>query len=178
MSMSESRLVPDFEARISAHAARVAREEGAQHRPIPVVRRATPDERRADAEAMLIAHPDWSNRVIAAASEAAYATVGRLRAKLIKSGQIPDAAKRVGVDGNIHASLKIGKWGTRDTRREAVKTMLMAHPDWTNEWIRAETGASREMIIKTRKRLVESGEIPDVPERVGASGKIHRRVCT
>jgi ParB-like chromosome segregation protein Spo0J len=62
---------------------------------------------------------------------------------------------------------------TRAERRRAVEVKLKLHPDWSDRRMAQELAVSRELVLKIRKQLIESRQIPNLPGRVGADGKLY-----
>src|SRR5215218_2487025 len=62
---------------------------------------------------------------------------------------------------------------TRAERRRAVDIKLRLHPDWSDRRMAEELGVSRELVAKTRRMLIEGGQIPNNAARVGADGKTY-----
>lgn len=62
---------------------------------------------------------------------------------------------------------------TRAERRRAVEVKLKLHPDWSDRRMAQELAVSRELVLKIRKQLIESHQIPNLPGRVGADGKLY-----
>ncbi len=62
---------------------------------------------------------------------------------------------------------------TRAERRRAVDVKLRLHHDWSDRRMAEELGVSRELVAKTRRNLIEGGQIPNNPGRVGADGKMY-----
>jgi ParB-like chromosome segregation protein Spo0J len=62
---------------------------------------------------------------------------------------------------------------TRAERRRAVELKLKLHPDWSDRRMAQELAVSRELVLKIRKQLIESRQIPNLPGRVGADGKLY-----
>ena len=62
---------------------------------------------------------------------------------------------------------------TKAERRRAVEVKLRLHPDWSDRRLAEELGASRELIAKVRKALVEGGQLPASALRIGADGKTY-----
>ena len=62
---------------------------------------------------------------------------------------------------------------TRAERRRAVEVKLKLHHDWSDRRMAQELAVSRELVFKIRKQLVESHQIPNLPGRVGADGKLY-----
>jgi ParB-like chromosome segregation protein Spo0J len=62
---------------------------------------------------------------------------------------------------------------TRAERRRAVEVKLKLHPDWSDRRMAQELAVSRELVFKIRKLLIDSRQIPNLPGRVGADGKLY-----
>jgi ParB-like chromosome segregation protein Spo0J len=62
---------------------------------------------------------------------------------------------------------------TRAERRRAVEIKLKLHPDWSDRRMAQELAVSRELVFKIRKQLIDSRQIPNLPGRVGADGKLY-----
>jgi hypothetical protein len=62
---------------------------------------------------------------------------------------------------------------TRAERRRAVEVKLKLHHDWSDRRMAEELAVSRELVAKIRRQLVESRQIPNLPGRVGADGKLY-----
>jgi hypothetical protein len=62
---------------------------------------------------------------------------------------------------------------TRNERRRAVEVKLRLHHDWSDRRLSEELGASRELIAKTRKMLIDGGQLPASTTRIGADGKTY-----
>ncbi len=62
---------------------------------------------------------------------------------------------------------------TRIERRRAVEIKLRLHHDWSDRRLAEELGVGRDLVAKTRRGLVDSGQVPNNPERVGADGKTY-----
>jgi ParB-like chromosome segregation protein Spo0J len=62
---------------------------------------------------------------------------------------------------------------TRAERRRAVEVKLRLHHDWSDRRLSEELGASRELIAKVRKTLIEGGQLPASATRIGADGKTY-----
>ncbi|MBV8381586.1 MAG: ParB-like nuclease domain-containing protein [Planctomycetaceae bacterium] len=60
---------------------------------------------------------------------------------------------------------------TRVERRRAVDIKLRLHHDWSDRRLAEELGVSRELVAKTRRSLIENGQVPNNPGRIGADGK-------
>ena len=62
---------------------------------------------------------------------------------------------------------------SRAERRRAVEVKLRIHHDRSDRHLAEELGVSRELIAKTRKTLVDAGQVPASTTRVGADGKTY-----
>jgi hypothetical protein len=62
---------------------------------------------------------------------------------------------------------------TRSERRRAVEVKLKLHHDWSDRRMAEELAVSRELVAKIRRQLIESRQIPNLPGRVGADGKLY-----
>jgi hypothetical protein len=62
---------------------------------------------------------------------------------------------------------------TRTERRRAVEVKLKLHHDWSDRRMAEELAVSRELVAKIRRQLIESHQIPNLPGRVGADGKLY-----
>ena len=62
---------------------------------------------------------------------------------------------------------------SRAERRRAVEIKLKLHHDWSDRRMAEELAVSRELVAKIRRQLIESRQIPNLPGRVGADGKLY-----
>ncbi len=62
---------------------------------------------------------------------------------------------------------------TRSERRRAVEVKLRLHHDWSDRRLSEELSVSRELIAKTRKVLIDGGQVPASSTRIGADGKTY-----
>jgi ParB-like chromosome segregation protein Spo0J len=62
---------------------------------------------------------------------------------------------------------------TRAERRRAVEIKLKLHHDWSDRRMAQELAVSRELVAKIRLQLIGSQQIPNLPGRVGADGKLY-----
>jgi hypothetical protein len=62
---------------------------------------------------------------------------------------------------------------SRAERRRAVEVKLKLHHDWSDRRMAEELAVSRELVAKIRRQLVEARQIPNLPGRVGADGKLY-----
>jgi ParB-like chromosome segregation protein Spo0J len=62
---------------------------------------------------------------------------------------------------------------TRAERRRAVEIKLKLHHDWSDRRMAQELSVSRELVGSIRRRLIEANQIPNLPGRVGADGKLY-----
>jgi hypothetical protein len=90
-----------------------------------------------------------------------------IRAEIVK-GSFTDALDFV-ASVNLFHGLPL----TRAERRRAVEVKLKLHHDWSDRRMAEELAVSRELVAKVRRHLVESRQIPNLPGRVGADGKLY-----
>ncbi len=64
------------------------------------------------------------------------------------------------------------RW-TQVNKRKAIELILRSHAHRSNRAIAKDTGFSRELIAKERRRLVEGGKVAAGP-RIGRDGKRYR----
>jgi hypothetical protein len=62
---------------------------------------------------------------------------------------------------------------SRPERRRAVDVKLRLHHDWSDRRLAETLGVSRELVAKTRRNLIDAGQVPNTPARVGADGKVY-----
>jgi hypothetical protein len=62
---------------------------------------------------------------------------------------------------------------SRPERRRAVDVKLRLHHDWSDRRLAETLGVSRELVAKTRRNLIDAGQVPNTPGRVGADGKVY-----
>jgi hypothetical protein len=62
---------------------------------------------------------------------------------------------------------------TRSERRRAVEIKLRLHHDLSDRRLSEELGVSRELVAKTRKNLIDAGQVPASSTRIGADGKTY-----
>src|SRR4051794_11643648 len=86
----------------------------------------------------------------------------------IREGTVDDALDFVS-SVNLFHGLPL----TRSERRRAVDIKLRLHHDWSDRRMAEELGVSRELVAKTRRSLIEGGQIPNNPGRIGADGKTY-----
>jgi ParB-like chromosome segregation protein Spo0J len=90
-----------------------------------------------------------------------------IRAEII-DGSMTDALDFV-ASVNLFHGLPL----TRAERRRAVEIKLKLHHDWSDRRMAEELAVSRELVAKIRRQLIESRQIPNLPGRVGADGKLY-----
>ena len=90
-----------------------------------------------------------------------------IRAEIIE-GSFTDALDFV-ASVNLFHGLPL----TRAERRRAVEVKLKLHHDWSDRRMAEELAVSRELVAKIRRQLIESRQIPNLPGRVGADGKLY-----
>jgi ParB-like chromosome segregation protein Spo0J len=86
----------------------------------------------------------------------------------IREGTMTDALDFV-ASVNLFHGLPL----TRAERRRAVELKLKLHHDWSDRRMAEELAVSRELVAKIRRHLIESRQIPSLPGRVGADGKLY-----
>jgi ParB-like chromosome segregation protein Spo0J len=86
----------------------------------------------------------------------------------IREGSFTDALDFV-ASVNLFHGLPL----TRAERRRAVEVKLKLHHDWSDRRMAEELAVSRELVAKIRRQLIESRQIPNLPGRVGADGKLY-----
>ena len=86
----------------------------------------------------------------------------------VREGTFSDALDFVAVVNLFH-----GLPLTRAERRRAVEVKLRLHADWSDRRLAEELGASRDLIARVRKQLVDSGQLAASATRVGADGKTY-----
>jgi ParB-like chromosome segregation protein Spo0J len=86
----------------------------------------------------------------------------------IREGSFTDALDFV-ASVNLFHGLPL----TRAERRRAVEVKLKLHHDWSDRRMAEELAVSRELVAKVRRQLIESRQIPNLPGRVGADGKLY-----
>jgi ParB-like chromosome segregation protein Spo0J len=86
----------------------------------------------------------------------------------IRQGTMTDALDFVATVNLFH-----GLPLSRAERRRAVEIKLKLHHDWSDRRMAEELTVSRELIAKIRRQLIESRQIPSLPGRVGADGKLY-----
>jgi len=62
---------------------------------------------------------------------------------------------------------------TRAERRRAVEVKLKLHHDWSDRRMSEELAVSRDLVAKIRRQLIDGGQIPNLPGRVGSDGKLY-----
>ncbi|WP_243726863.1 ParB/RepB/Spo0J family partition protein [Actinocrispum wychmicini] len=110
-------------------------------------------DREAAVARIITAHPDWSDRAIAAATGLAAQTVAGVRGRIIG---LPSATARIGRDGRIRPL------DSTDGRRVASR-LIAARPDASLREIARSSGISPATVRDVRARL-QRGEDP-VPQR-------------
>jgi hypothetical protein len=100
---------------------------------------------------------------------AAAVMLGKKKIKAeVKEGTFTDALDFVS-SVNLFHGLPL----TRSERRRAVDVKLRLHHDWSDRRMAEELAVSRELVAKTRRNLIEAGQIPNNPGRIGADGKTY-----
>jgi ParB-like chromosome segregation protein Spo0J len=101
-------------------------------------------DRKAAASAILRAHPDWSDRLIATRTGLAAKTVGAMRDADPGTPTHPDS--RVGKDGRVRPA------STAEARKVAGE-LIDEHPDLSLRQVAREVGLSPETVRDVRSRL-------------------------
>lgn len=112
-------------------------------------------DRRAAAERIIVSHPHWSDRAIAAATGLAAKTVSAIRRRA--TGDIPQLRARVGRDGRTRPL------DAADGRRRAT-ALMRANPAASMRQIAAAARVSQGTARDVRDRLAR-GEDPVAPQR-------------
>lgn len=86
----------------------------------------------------------------------------------VRKGSMTDALDFV-ASVNLFHGLPL----TRSERRRAVEVKMRIHHDWSDRRMAEELGVSRELVAKTRRNLIEAGQVPNLPGRIGADGKTY-----
>ena len=76
----------------------------------------------------------------------------------VRQGTFTEALDFV-VEVNLFHGLPL----TRAERRRAVEIKLRLHHDWSDRRLAEELGVSRELVAKTRRSLIERGQVPEQP---------------
>lgn len=116
-------------------------------------------DREAAVARIISAHPDWSDRAIAAATGLAAQTVAGVRGRMIG---LPSTTARIGRDGRIRPL------DSTDGRRVASR-LIAARPDASLREIARSSGISPATVRDVRARL-QRGEDP-VPQRRGKADR-------
>lgn len=118
-------------------------------------------ERKAAAERILTAHPEWSDRAIAGSAGLSDKTVAAIRRKA--SAEIPRSHTRRGADGRVRPL-------DSTHRRHLAAELIAAHPQASLREIANAVGTSLGTVRDVRDR-VDRGNAP-VPDsrRAGANG--------
>lgn len=111
-------------------------------------------DRTAAAARIIAAHPQWSDRAIAAATALSDKTISSIRSHT--TSEIPQLNARLGRDGRLHPL------DTRDRRQEAA-AMLRGKPDAGLRKVARATGLSPSTVRDVRQRI-SRGQDP-VPDR-------------
>jgi hypothetical protein len=86
----------------------------------------TLDERRTAAARILVLEPDWSDRRVASLCGLAHETVGRVRLRLCRGGEIRHLDRRKGRDGKYQRAARSSR--ARLPSDDAVAAMASVHP--------------------------------------------------
>jgi ParB-like chromosome segregation protein Spo0J len=101
-----------------------------------------------------------------------YAAAVMLGKRSIKA-EVVDGSMTDALDFVASVNLFHGLPLTRAERRRAVEIKLKLHHDWSDRRMAEELAVSRELVAKIRRQLIESRQIPNLPGRVGADGKLY-----
>lgn len=106
-------------------------------------------DRKAAAERIIVSHPQWSDRMIAAVSGLSAATIARIR------GEHPELATpaRVGHDGRVRPV-------DSKERRRVARAILLAEPTLSLREVARRAGISPETARSVRRRLPEEPAPP------------------
>lgn len=115
-------------------------------------------DREAAAARIVVSHPDWSDRAIAATAGLAPGTVGAVRARI---SELPPNTSRIGRDGRIRPL------DSTDGRLVASR-LIAARPDASLREVARAAGISPATVRDVRQRI-HRGENP-VPDRRRRSG--------
>jgi ParB-like chromosome segregation protein Spo0J len=117
-------------------------------------------DRAAAAARIIMTHPQWSDRAVAAATALSDKTVSRIRAR--STAELPQSNTRLGRDGRVRP-LDSGR------RREQAAVMIRDRPDAGLREVARATGLSPATVHDVRQRI-DRGEDP-VPDRYRSADK-------
>ncbi|WP_245887033.1 ParB/RepB/Spo0J family partition protein [Umezawaea tangerina] len=117
-------------------------------------------DRRAAADRIVVAHPEWSDRRIAAVAGLAASTVGSIRAR--STDRIEQSDTRIGSDGRARPR------DSAEGRRRAAE-LILADPEASLREVARRVGISPATVSDVRARLAK-GERPERPRRRTRSG--------
>ena len=86
----------------------------------------------------------------------------------VRPGTFADA-----LDHSATVNLAHGLPLSRPERRRAVDIKLRLHHDWSDRRLAETLGVGRELVAKIRRDLIEAGQVPNAPGRIGADGKVY-----
>nr|WP_269844660.1 ParB N-terminal domain-containing protein [Actinophytocola xanthii] len=118
-------------------------------------------DRKAAASRILISHPFWSDRTIAAVAGIAHKTVGRIRRGL--SERVAETPVRIGMDGHVRPVAGHG--------RALAEELINRHPGISLRKVAAAAGISVSTAHDVRRRMNLVGHAdPRAAEGVGPGG--------
>lgn len=103
-------------------------------------------DRTTAAERIIISHPEWSDRRIAAVAGLAARTVANLRGQYCPTDDLPQLDSRVGRDGRIRP-IDVGQ------RRETAARILAEDPQASLRSVARQSGLSPSTVADVRNRL-------------------------
>lgn len=106
-------------------------------------------DRKAAAARIVVSHPNWSDRRIAATSGLSAATVARIR----RHSAAPAPQARVGHDGRVRPVNSL-------ERRRVARSILVAEPDLSLREVARRAGISPETARSVRRKLPEPEPAP------------------
>lgn len=106
-------------------------------------------DRKAAAARIVVSHPNWSDRRIAATSGLSAATVARIR----RNSAAPAPEARVGHDGRVRPVNSL-------ERRRVARSILVAEPDLSLREVARRAGISPETARSVRRKLPEPEPVP------------------
>lgn len=96
------------------------------------------------------------------------------------AGEFRDAGKQMAVLAKlqeVRATLPVTLAPAKRTqaeKREAIKTELAAHPDWTDNLIATTVGVDDQTVKLVRAEMEAAGDIPRTPTRTDARGHVRK----
>ncbi|MEU3337907.1 ParB N-terminal domain-containing protein [Streptomyces sp. NPDC006668] len=118
----------------------------------------SPADRKSAAASIIASHPEWSDRIVAAATGLSDKTVAVIRTSA--TAELPQSNERLGRDGRVRPL-------NSASRRRQAAAMLLDRPDAGLREVARATGLSPATVRDVRRRT-HRGEDP-VPERYRAA---------